>query len=216
MEAIVNQNFKKEEKKVHPMFRRTSTNNSTSTDGMDDMNDTEAQQPRKRRKMDGEKVNGTKNAKANGSRNGKVKEEPIELVDSDDDLDQKPVIKGSGRANESPSSDEDDPQALFKVDQSRSVSPLFTHGLHADGLSLSPLGYFLQTSMLSTDTQSQEDEGKQPVRQVSPGVCFRPRLTETESDDHYGPRCKRSRMACGLHSRGRTGHIPLLSMYRGA
>ena len=29
--------------------------------------------------------------------------------------------------------------------------------------SLNPLSYFLQTSMLSTDTESQEDEGKQPV-----------------------------------------------------
>lgn len=29
--------------------------------------------------------------------------------------------------------------------------------------SLTPLGYFLQTSMLATDTESQEDNAKQPV-----------------------------------------------------
>ena len=33
--------------------------------------------------------------------------------------------------------------------------------------SLNPLSYFLQTSMLSTDTESKEDEGKQPVSCVS-------------------------------------------------
>jgi len=32
--------------------------------------------------------------------------------------------------------------------------------------SLNPLSYFLQTSMLSTDTESKEDEGKQPVSYV--------------------------------------------------
>lgn len=118
MEAIVNQTLKREEKKVHPMFRRTSTNNSTSTNGMDDDNDIEAQQPRKRRKTNGK-------VKANGNGTGKVKEEPIDFVDSDDDLDEKPATKGRGRgggkASESPLSDEDDPQALFKVDQSRLV-----------------------------------------------------------------------------------------------
>lgn len=53
--------------------------------------------------------------------NGSVKEEPIEFVDSDDDLDSKPprnLGRGNGttRAVESPSTDNDDPQALFKVE----------------------------------------------------------------------------------------------------
>lgn len=118
MEAIVNQTLKKEEKKVHPMFRRTSTSNSTSTEGMDNDNDTK---PRKRRRVDAKETKGK-----GPNRNGKVKEEPIELVDSDDDLDEKPKRNGRSRggaeASESPLSDEDDPQALFKVDQSRCVS----------------------------------------------------------------------------------------------
>jgi hypothetical protein len=64
MEAIANQAHKKEDKRLHPMFRRTSTSTSTSTNGLDD------EKPRKRRKV-----------------GGGIKEEPIDLVDSDDDLD---------------------------------------------------------------------------------------------------------------------------------
>jgi hypothetical protein len=64
MEAIANQTLKQEDrKKLHPMFRRTSTSTSTSTNGLDE------EKPRKKRKVGG------------------IKEEPIELVDSDDDLD---------------------------------------------------------------------------------------------------------------------------------
>jgi hypothetical protein len=64
MEAIANQTLNQEDrKKLHPMFRRTSTSTSTSTNGLDE------EKPRKRRKVGG------------------IKEEPIELVDSDDDLD---------------------------------------------------------------------------------------------------------------------------------
>jgi len=64
MEAIANQILKQEDrKKLHPMFRRTSTSTSTSTNGLDE------EKPRKRRKVGG------------------IKEEPIEFVDSDDDLD---------------------------------------------------------------------------------------------------------------------------------
>lgn len=83
VEAAANQTSKR----VHPMFRRTSTNNSTSTEGLDRDHDEEKPalqaRPRKRRKADG---TGT----ANG--NGKVKEEPIDIVDSDDDLDSKPIF----------------------------------------------------------------------------------------------------------------------------
>jgi hypothetical protein len=64
MEAIANQTLKKEDnKRFHPMFRRTSTSTSTSTTMVEE-------KPRKRRKV-GEGI----------------KEEPIDLVDSDDDLD---------------------------------------------------------------------------------------------------------------------------------
>lgn len=119
MEAIVNQSLKKEEKKVHPMFRRTSTSNSTSTEGMDiDSDNDNDSKPRKKRRMNG--TNG-----ANGSGSGKVKEEPIEFLDSDDDLDSRPKTntrsRGVAKASESPLSDEGDPQALLKVDQSKCV-----------------------------------------------------------------------------------------------
>lgn len=109
LEAIANQTLKKEEKKVHPMFRRTSTSNSTSTDGMD--NDTDTVKPRKRRRMNG------------------VKEEPIELVDSDDDLDERPRTNGRrarGKASESPLTEEDEPQAMLKVEDARYVMPVWS------------------------------------------------------------------------------------------
>jgi hypothetical protein len=78
MEAIANQAFKREDKKLHPMFRRTSTGGSTSTNGMDD----EKPEPAPKRRKIG----------------GGVKEEPIELVDSDEDLDGevKPLANGNG------------------------------------------------------------------------------------------------------------------------
>lgn len=108
LEAAANIKFKEDEKKVHPMFRRTSTNNSTSTEGMDE--EEESRKPRKRRK-----VNGTADVKTSRV-NGKVKEEPIDLLDSDEDLDRKPTTNGNGRGSESPPSESDNPQALFKVD----------------------------------------------------------------------------------------------------
>jgi hypothetical protein len=78
MEAIANQTLKQEDrKKLHPMFRRTSTSTSTSTNGMDE------EKPRKRRKVEG------------------LKEEPIDLVDSDDDLDGIVEIKPAEKAEES-------------------------------------------------------------------------------------------------------------------
>lgn len=85
-------------------------------------------------------------------------------------------------------------------------------------VSLSPLGYFLQTSMLSTDTQSQEDEGKQPVR-ILPSILtcmIFVGLTSTESDDHHGPFGKRLGMARRLYTCRRAGYVPLLSLYRAA
>jgi len=90
MEAIANQAHKKEEKRVHPMFRRTSTSRSTSTstNGLDD------EKPRKRRKL---------------GEGGGVKEEPIDLVDSDDDLDGfvKADAGGIGGRSVSPKIDEE-------------------------------------------------------------------------------------------------------------
>jgi hypothetical protein len=87
MEAIANQAHKKEDKRLHPMFRRTSTSTSTSTNGLDD------EKPRKRRKV-----------------GGGIKEEPIDLVDSDDDLDDdlttKAKLNGAGRSA-SPNIDEE-------------------------------------------------------------------------------------------------------------
>jgi hypothetical protein len=70
IEAAANQTLKREngDKRIHPMFRRRSGSASTSTT-MDD------EKPRKRRKVE-----------------GKIKEEPIELVDSDDDLDRVEVV----------------------------------------------------------------------------------------------------------------------------
>jgi len=77
MEAIANQTLKQEDrKKLHPMFRRSSTSTSTSTNGLDE------EKPRKRRKVGG------------------IKEEPIELVDSDDDLDGIVEIKPAGNGGE--------------------------------------------------------------------------------------------------------------------
>ena len=51
--------------------------------------------------------------------------------------------------------------------------------------SLNPLSYFLQTSMLSTDTESKEDEGKQPVS--CPPTMIGDQLTRAESNDNNGP-----------------------------
>jgi hypothetical protein len=90
MEAIANQAHKKEDKRLHPMFRRTSTSTSTSTstNGLDD------EKPRKRRKV-----------------GGGIKEEPIDLVDSDDDLDgdftTTAKLNGGGGRSVSPNIDEE-------------------------------------------------------------------------------------------------------------
>ena len=70
MEAVANQTLKAEDKRLHPMFRRTSTSTSTSTNGLDE------EKPRKRRKV-GEGI----------------KEEPIDLADSDDDIDDVVEVK---------------------------------------------------------------------------------------------------------------------------
>lgn len=71
VEAMVNQWIKAEEadnvKKLHPMFRRTS---STSTSGVDEET---RFQPRKKRKAD---RRGT---------NGNIKEEPIDLISDDEE-----------------------------------------------------------------------------------------------------------------------------------
>jgi hypothetical protein len=75
--------------------------------------------------------------------------------------------------------------------------------------SLNPLSYFLQTSMLSTDTESQEDEGKQPVSFLTQGEA---RADISESNDNNSPQCQRPRMACGLHPSGGTGYIPLIQV----
>jgi hypothetical protein len=78
MEAIANQTLKQEDrKKLHPMFRRTSTSTSTSTNGLDE------EKPRKKRKVGG------------------IKEEPIELVDSDDDLDGIVEVQPTQKAEKS-------------------------------------------------------------------------------------------------------------------
>lgn len=103
LEAAANVRFKEVERKVHPMFRRTSTNNSTSTEGMDDDD-----KPRKRRK-----VNGDRDTRFKGIE-GRAKKEPIDLLDSGDDLDGEPPRNGF-KESESSLSDPDEPQALFKV-----------------------------------------------------------------------------------------------------
>jgi len=141
MEAIANQTLKQEDrKKLHPMFRRTSTSTSSSTNGLDE------EKPRKRRKVAG------------------IKEEPIDLVDSDDDLDGIVEIKAAGKGGEesrSPEVIEETKGSSLATDAARSARPCAMPNKLID--SLNPLSYFLQTSMLSTDTESQEDEGKQPV-----------------------------------------------------
>jgi hypothetical protein len=84
IEAAANQTLaeKKGDKRMHPLFRRTSTSTSTSTN-MDD------EKPRKRRKVAG----------AGGG--GKVKEEPIELEDSDEELDRIDNVDGTVEEGES-------------------------------------------------------------------------------------------------------------------
>jgi hypothetical protein len=78
--------------------------------------------------------------------------------------------------------------------------------------SLNPLSYFLQTSMLSTDTESQEDEGKQPV---SCPLLDNAKADISESNDNNSPQCQRPRMACGIHTSSGAGYIPLIQVCRG-
>lgn len=86
IEAAANDTLKQEQgsgdKRLHPMFRRRSGSTSTTVT-------LDEEKPRKRRKT-----------------NGKVKEEPIELVDSDDDLDRVVDTKPArvGKKEESPES----------------------------------------------------------------------------------------------------------------
>jgi hypothetical protein len=98
MEAIANQTLKQEDRKrLHPMFRRTSTSASTSTNGLDE------EKPRKRRKVGG------------------IKEEPIELVDSDDDLDGIVEVKPDQKVEEraSPAMEEEAKGSNLAMDAAR-------------------------------------------------------------------------------------------------
>ena len=56
---------------------------------------------------------------------------------------------------------------------------------------MKPLSYFLQTSMLSTDTDADKNDLSSNL--VSPmRVSMDIADLMTESDNHYGPRCKRA------------------------
>lgn len=78
--------------------------------------------------------------------------------------------------------------------------------------SMTPLRFFLQKSMLSTDTESNEDDDeKTPV-----GIRARSQLTVPESHYLHRPCRQGTGMACCVHSSGRARHLPFLPMYGGA
>ena len=164
VEAMVDLAAKKEvrerENKLHPMFRRTSgsvppaRSRSTST-SIDE-------KPRVSN-GDDEKRKTTKRRRGKG---GRIKEEPIEVLSSDDDDERvrKPANGIKKEEEEKSYGDGEDESAVVVPD--RSVSTFAPKALslpQADNNSMTPLSYFLQTSMLSTDTDADKDEKERPV-----------------------------------------------------
>jgi DNA helicase-2/ATP-dependent DNA helicase PcrA len=146
VEAAVELAAKKEaeeaEKKVHPMFRRQSSNGSSRSRSAS-VNVEE--KPKKRKRA--ESRQGKSHKKMKG-----VKEEPIEF-DSDEELleENAPSVTGTDEG------------------ENRAGSVVFSAIRYTLTFRMKPLSYFLQTSMLSTDTEdSNKDDSSQPVSPILP------------------------------------------------
>lgn len=161
----------KEEKRAYPMFRRQTSRNNISDQECDTSFATD------RSRSGSIAVNNKSILRRKGSvRTNKTHDDVIELLSSDEeDQDVKPdikpkkkvadIAKQSSMAYAPPdvveslvnAPDKWVPRSLPIATDKNSLLIMYV------GFSLTPLAYFLQTSMLSTDTESGQDDASTPV-----------------------------------------------------
>lgn len=160
----------KEEKRAYPMFRRQTSRNNISDQECDTSFATDGS------RNGSIAVNNKSILRRKGSvRTKKTHDGVIELLSSDEDQDAKPDIKPKKRvadiAKQSSvayappdlveslvnAPDKWVPRSLLIATDKNSLLIMYA------GFSLTPLAYFLQTSMLSTDTESGQDDASTPV-----------------------------------------------------
>ncbi|WVQ79155.1 hypothetical protein IAT38_001251 [Cryptococcus sp. DSM 104549] len=156
VEAMINraqaqeQKKEKEEKRLHPMFQRTGSDSSRSQTPAGRSRSASAvpAQGEKGKAKGAAAKKGKDTSKVSGAAGG-----VIEVLDSDDDLDGVEALEAKPlpRVEEGGVEDEDDAD----------LDSLFNELANAPQ-NMTPLAYFLQTSMLSTDTDSEQDDANAP------------------------------------------------------